>query len=286
MSRREQILQRLQEMGAEPKRSLGQNFLVADHVIEKIVAAARLSPCSQLIEIGPGLGALTEDLLKTDKPFRVVELDRKFVEYWRERGLTVIEGDALALDWTQFQLPARSLLVSNLPYQISSSMVIERSVEPAGLSKMILMFQKEVAQRLVAKARTKDYGLLSVIAQTFWSLRVLLEAGPQDFYPPPKVASRVVVFDSLEGIGHAADPLLASAGERKKFLRLVKAAFAHRRKLLSRNLVEGWCGGDKSRLEWIEENLVSLRQGRQARAEELDPQAFVGLYRLLKETEA
>lgn len=145
MTRKELILQRLRELGAEPKRSLGQNFLVAEHVIEKILNAVKLTPSSALIEVGPGLGALTEGLAELGRPMKVVELDSRFAAVWRSRGLEVIEEDALALEWKTLNLASDTLLVSNLPYQISSSLVIERSIDPAGVAKMILMFQKEVA---------------------------------------------------------------------------------------------------------------------------------------------
>jgi 16S rRNA (adenine1518-N6/adenine1519-N6)-dimethyltransferase len=227
-SKRAEIIEKLKAMGAEPKRSLGQNFLVSSHVIDKIVTAVQAGDPVALVEVGPGLGALTEGLSQLNKPLLLLELDRRFAGHWRSRGFKVIEGDALALDWGTLGLVPGTTLVSNLPYQISSSLVIERSIAPYGVSRMILMFQKEVAQRLMARARTKDYGLLSVIAQTFWDIRLLLEAGPSDFYPPPNVASRVLVFSEARPEG-MKDP-----GE---FLRFCKAAFAQRRKLMVKNLL-------------------------------------------------
>lgn len=269
MSRKDVLLAKLRELGADPKRSLGQNFLVAEHVIDKIVTAAKLTPSHAILEIGPGLGALTEGLLGLGRPFRAIELDTRFAKMWRDRGVEVTEADALALDWSSLGLHPGTLLVSNLPYQISSSLVIERSIDPAGVTRMILMFQKEVAQRLVAKSGTKEYGLLTVIAQSFWSVRLLLEAGPGDFYPPPNVASRVLLFQREE-------PANLKAPER--FLAFVKAGFAHRRKLLARNLVDGWFGGEKSKLADIEAALAEIGKGPQARAEELDPAQFQRLY--------
>lgn len=276
MSRRARILEKLQAMGgAGPKRSLGQNFLVADHAIERIVQAARLTQPNAIVEIGPGLGALTEGLREIGTELTLIELDRSFAAHWREQGLRVVEADALALDWRELGLAPGTLLVSNLPYQISSSLVIERSIAPAGVEKMILMFQKEVAQRLAARSASKEYGLLTVIAQTFWELRLLLEAGPGDFYPPPKVASRVLFFN------RRARPDVADAAD---FLRFCKAAFAQRRKLLVKNLVEGRFGGDKLQAGRIEAALAEVGAGAQARAEELGPEAFVRLHALLTST--
>lgn len=273
MSRKSDLLERMKQMGIEPKRSLGQNFLVADQTIEKILAAARLHAGASLIEVGPGLGALTEGLITIESAFQVIELDRKFAEYWRSRGLKVTEADALALDWKTLTLPEATTLVSNLPYQISSSLVVERSVEPAGIAKMILMFQKEVGQRLTAKKSTKEYGLLSVIAQTYWEMRVLCDVGPGDFFPPPNVSSRVLTFVRREPSVqmNAAD-----------YLKFCKGAFSQRRKLMAKNLAETYFNGAADSKQRIEQALVEIGSQIQARAEELDPTQFVRLYSLLK----
>lgn len=263
------IFERLRELGAEPKRSLGQNFLISERAVSQIIGAAeRNKTASHLIEVGPGLGSLTESLIELGVPFEVIELDKAFSEYWRGRGLKVTEADALKLDWKTLNLPAGTLLVSNLPYQISSSLVIERSLESAGISHMILMFQKEVAQRLMAKARTDDYGLLTVIAQTFWKMGNLIEVAPREFYPAPNIASRVVMF---EWLGRK----LPEGGNADEFLRLVKTAFSHRRKLMLKNLSGSW-GGLQSE-SWTQ-IFEKTGIGAQARAEELDPPTFLRLY--------
>jgi len=284
LSRRERILRRLEELGqGGPKRSLGQNFLISDRVVEQILFAVRSEPCGEMIEVGPGLGAITEDLLGLGKKLTVIELDRRFAEYWRERGARdgaparVVEADALRLDWRELALPEKTLFVSNLPYQISSSLVIERSLEPAGVSRMILMFQKEVAQRIAARAGTKEYGLLTVLAQTFWETQTVCEAGPRDFYPPPNVASRVLQFHRRKVAW-----LEKGEGTAQGFLAFVKAAYSHRRKLLIRNLEGAYFGGDREVLPKLEKIFVSRGLLATARAEELDPEAMVGLYLALK----
>lgn len=281
-SRKERIFERLRELGAEPKRSLGQNFLISDHVVSKILAAVGLESFTDLVEVGPGLGALTEDLLSLGRPITLLELDAKFAAYWRERAerssvpIRVIECDALQEEWSALGLKPGALFVSNLPYQISSSIVIERSIEPAGVARMILMFQKEVAQRLAAKASSKDYGLLTVIAQVFWDIRTVCDASPGDFFPPPNVASRVLMFKRRPEpfFGAPASGMVSAEG----FLKFVKAAFSHRRKLLSRNLIGEYYGGDKTRLAGLEAILVECGLKPTARAEELDPKTFVRLY--------
>lgn len=223
-----------------------------------------------VVEVGPGLGSLTDGLMEWAPELVLIELDRDFAEHWRVRAaaapvgkMRVTEADALALDWSTLNLVSGTLLVSNLPYQISSSLVIERSVWPCGVARMILMFQKEVAQRLVARSRTAEYGLLTAIAQTFWDVRTVLEAGPRDFHPPPRVASRVIEF--------RARPTGPDTGfDRAKYLTFVKAAFSHRRKLMANNLSQ-WQGIDLRMRE------QGLDPGR-TRAEELTPDAFVALF--------
>lgn len=221
------------ELDLEPKRSLGQNFLISDHVIEKIILAVDQSRPASIIEVGPGLGALTRFLLKFHENLQVIELDRRLSEYWTHQGVKVIEADALQLNWNHLEFKRPITLVSNLPYQISSSLLIERSLDEIQLDCMVLMFQKEVAQRIKADSTNEAYGMLSVVAQTFWDIEFLLEASPGDFYPSPKVASRVLVFQKkknfIETLTHK---------EKKHFFNFVKAAFIHPRKLIASNLEE------------------------------------------------
>lgn len=263
------IKARLAQMGVSPKKALGQNFLVSEGVIEKIVAAVRAVKFSDLIEIGPGLGALTEPMLAAQLKPRLVELDRDLIPYWRERGLEVWDQDALKLDWEGIGLRPSSLLVSNLPYQISTSLVVDRCFGPKNLEYMVLMFQKEVAERLMAKTHSKEYGLLSVMAQTHFDMKMVANAAPRDFFPAPKVASRVLSFRRKAGV---------ELGER--FLAMLKAGFAFRRKFLLKNL-KGVV--DKSTLELMPAHWERLKLKPTARAEELSPAQWVELYKSLYE---
>lgn len=266
MTAMEKLQQRLQELGHVAKKSLGQNFLVSDHVISKILKRVEDTGAKFLVEVGPGLGALTEGLLEMKKPLTLIEMDSHLAEYWRGRGAKVIEGDALQLDW-QPLVGADVCFVSNLPYQISSSIVIERSLEPEGVGSMVLMFQKEVAQRIQAPPRRDDYGFLSVIAQSFWKIEIVSEAGPRDFHPPPKIASRVLGFTRL------SSPI----EDRQFFLRLVKEAFKQRRKLLKSNLKTlfgSYRISDNDFLDWLAKH--GLKET--ARAEELTIAHYKELY--------
>ncbi len=283
ISRRERLLEKIRLNGTGPKRSLGQNFLISDHVIDRILENAletgttsfwsSAGKASAILEIGPGLGALTDGLIlgtqKLSIAFSVIELDRDFAQAWRSQGLKVVEADALQVDWKGLELPSGSRLISNLPYQISSSLVIDRSVEPCGVTSMVLMFQKEVAKRIAAKPKTEDFGLLSVIAQLGWEIEVVCEAGPQDFFPPPRVASRVLRFRRKK---EAPD-----AQEFAKVLSFAKRAYAHRRKLLAGNLA----GGTANR-ESIESAIEAMGFTKTARAEELSPLQILELFRRLQ----
>lgn len=256
------LIERMRELDIEPKRSLGQNFLIDEYVIDQIVQCVRALDPERIVEIGPGLGALTEKLMNLKKWLVVVELDRKIAAYWRKRGVEVIETDALELDERQLDGGGgKWALVSNLPYQISSRLVIEQSFTHS-FESMILMFQKEVAERLLARPRTHDYGLLSIIAQTFWSMEVVVDASPESFYPKPNVASRVLKFTRK-----------ASVTADRDFLTFVKRAFQFRRKFLTKNLK-----GDMARLK---AELAAMGLNETARPEELSVEQYLLLYRKL-----
>lgn len=253
-------------LGTTAKKSLGQNFLVSDHVISKILAAAETFQASRVLEIGPGLGALTDGLLLFKNNFEVIELDQAFADYWREQGLKVHECDALNWNWQAFaDSGAPTLLVSNLPYQISSTLVIDRCLDAKPLLGMVLMFQKEVAQRIRARRGDDLYGFLSVIIQSFWKTEMLLEASSHDFSPPPKVASRVLVFRDYKS--QVDDP--------EKYLKFLKGCFSHPRKLMVSNLAQAGLGSK----EFWKNQLTQMGLGDKVRAEELGVGEFLELYK-------
>lgn len=279
MSARQRLLDVQNRVGNFAKKSMGQNYLINDHVIEKIIKSVRFFKPDQIIEVGPGPGALTFFLRQMSCPLTLIELDHVWAQYWNEStqsgegasdSIVVLNEDALKLDWGPLYKNSKIILVSNLPYQISASIVIERSLEKSGVHCMVLMFQKEVAQRMRAKPKTEDYGLLSVIAQVFWRMEIVADAGPRDFVPPPQIASRVLSFERKES--HIED--------RQKFLNFIKTAFSQRRKILKSNISDL-----VNRSPQKEEDLIAWLQQRgltdKARAEELTSELFVELYQFL-----
>lgn len=268
-SLRQKTLDRQVELGIQPKRSLGQNFLISDAVVAKMLQTTPLAEFDHVVEIGPGLGALTDCLIDPSQQLTLIEYDKMFANFWREKGLSVIEKDALQVDWQGFDFNQKLLLISNLPYQISSRLVVELSIAENTFSEMILMFQKEVAQRFVARPKTADFGLLSVVGQSFWDIQFVLEAGSVDFMPKPKVASRVLHFKRR--------PSLEDLFDKRGFLSFLKLCFANPRKKLQPKLFSFL--GKKQLSELFEQ----LDMGQDCRVAELSVVQLQRLYLSVKQ---
>ena len=267
MTASERLEKRLAELKVTAKKSLGQNFLVSDHVIKKIIDAVSDLNSEYVIEVGPGCGALTDILIEKYRNLTLIELDRDFAAFWKDKVPVLIEGDALQIPWN---FTAEHILVSNLPYQISSSLVIDRSLDKVPLKGMVLMFQREVAQRIRAPQQSEHYGMLSVIAQEFWHIETVCDAGSREFKPAPKVSSRVLKFS----------PIQSNIENRESYLKFIKTCFQQRRRILSTNL-----SGLPSEFKlekfktWVEKNKLSEK----VRAEELSPRQLNSLYHFLRE---
>jgi 16S rRNA (adenine1518-N6/adenine1519-N6)-dimethyltransferase len=220
-------------MEHRPKKCFGQNFLRDRQVVEQIIAAAELQPVDRVLEIGPGLGVLTDRMLPLVREVVVIEVDRDLAAGLRSRqaeNLTVHEGDVLSLHWDNLLPSPPYKLVANLPYNISSQILFRILDQRQRLGRLILMFQKEVGDRLAASPGTKDYGILSVFCQLWFDIRRVTLVPPGAFYPPPKVTSVVLSFEPLQ------HPRVAIKDE-DFFRRVVKAAFAQRRKTLRNSLM-------------------------------------------------
>lgn len=216
------------------KKSLGQHFLRDENVLAKIAAAiGDMRRFKTVVEIGPGMGALTKHLLN-QKPGNlfVVELDDRWAEYLEQNypllKSKVIHEDFLKADLGFMQSPTH--VVGNFPYNISSQIVFRIIDERNTVTEMTGMFQKEVAQRIIAKHGSKDYGVLSVLTQAYYDGKYLFDVSPGCFEPPPKVMSGVIQLKRREKRELDCDEVL--------FKRVVKAAFNQRRKTMRNSLKE------------------------------------------------
>ncbi len=242
-----------------PKKAFGQNFLVNEGAIATIVGAALSSKAPRLLEIGPGPGVLTERLLVDGRPLWAVDLDPEACDLLRERFSTrphfrLLQGDAVRLPLPEGETWS---VVGNLPYNAATPILARLLTEGIAWDRMVLMFQLEVAQKLMGLPGTKAYGPLSVLAQLCAKLTRLVKLGPGSFRPAPRVDSAVVQFEPLEGA-----PSLA---ERKALLTVLHRSFAHRRKILANN----WQGALSA------EALASVGLASALRAEVVTPAAWL-----------
>lgn len=212
------------------KKSLGQHFLKDGNMIRKIVDAIPADPADFIVEIGPGSGALTDVLVKQFEDVCVVEIDKRMADYLREKhpGLRIMQEDILKTNWQGITAGKEVIhVVGNLPYYITSQILFSILEHRQKLASAILMMQKEVAERIVAQPRTKEYGILSVQTQLMAAPEILFDVPPQVFSPPPAVQSAVLklTFDK---------PPLACSDQNLKTV--VRMAFNQRRKKLSNAL--------------------------------------------------
>jgi 16S rRNA (adenine1518-N6/adenine1519-N6)-dimethyltransferase len=252
-----------QHQGHQARKRFGQNFLVSPGVVRNIVEAIAPKTGDLLVEIGPGLGALTAPLLERVGRLHVVEIDRDLIARLKEtyppERLSVHEGDALDFDFAA--LGERLRIVGNLPYNISTPLLFHLAGYADRVRDMHFMLQKEVVDRMAAAPGSGDYGRLSVMLQYRFDIERLFVVPPGAFNPPPKVDSAIVRLV----------PKKAGEGEKAKdealFARVVMSAFSQRRKMLRNTLRE----------LISEDGLAALGIAPTARAEELSVADYVRL---------
>jgi 16S rRNA (adenine1518-N6/adenine1519-N6)-dimethyltransferase len=232
-----------------PKKWLGQNFLISKNVLRKIVEAAEISKKDTILEIGPGIGNLTTELAKRAKKVIVVEKDKRMIEILKEnlkdyKNVKIIQGDVLKLEPKSYTLKPHKV-VANIPYYLTSRL-IRKFLETKNKPKsMVLMVQKEVAQRICAKPPKMN--LLAVSVQ-FYAKPKIISFVPKDcFWPRPKVDSAILKISNLKTKNQKI---------KKSFFRIVKAGFSQPRKQLVNNLSKG-LGLDKEKVKnWLLENKI------------------------------
>jgi 16S rRNA (adenine1518-N6/adenine1519-N6)-dimethyltransferase len=265
-------LRRMREFGVRPKRDLGQNFLIDSNILGVIERAAELEPADVVLEIGGGLGVLTEYLAPRVAHVHVVELDRSLEPALRDAiapfdNVTLHLADAMRLDLRALD-PAPTKVVANLPYGIAAGAILRTIEELDGVQRWVGMIQKEVGERFAAAPGSDAYGVPSVLAQLACEVRVLRSVSRSVFAPVPNVDSVLV---GLRRTGPAPPPALRE---------LVGAAFAHRRKALARSLALA-AGAPPAIRERTRAALEQLGHPPDVRAERLSPQDFRSLHETL-----
>ena len=262
-------LRRLREFGVRPNRELGQNFLIDSNILGVIERAAEVGPEDVVLEIGGGLGVLSEHVAPRCGHLHVVEVDRGLEAPLADAlapfaNTTVHVVDAMALDLAALA-PPPTKVVANLPYNIAAGAILRTVEELPGVTRWVAMVQKEVGERFAAVAGTAAYGIPSVLAQLACDVRVLRGVARTVFHPVPNVDSVLVV---LERRGPAADPHVR---------RVVQGAFAHRRKALPKSL--SLSGFDRGRAAAA---LTELGHDPGIRAERLAPEELRALAERLR----
>lgn len=217
----------LRDLNKFPNHQFGQNFLVDEKALSDIVAAGQLKSNETVVEIGPGLGVLTFALLKQVKRVIAIEADRELADYLRDKkvkGLTVITGDALRVDWA-LEIPGPYKIVANIPYSITSPLLQKIYHLAKKPSVVILLVQKELAERLTAPPGNRDRGFMTVLSEANAVIKIIRKVSPGSFRPMPKVESAVI----------AVTPFKESKIETV-FWPVVEAGFRHARQTLMNGL--------------------------------------------------
>lgn len=265
IARREVTQHILHAFGLKAKKALGQNFLVDERVVKRIAEAAELTPESTVLEIGPGIGTLTQALAETGATVKSVEIDKSLLPVLAKtlagyNNVTIINEDILEADIPEIVGHKSFAVAANLPYYITTPIIFALLEQHLPLTKLVVMVQKEVAERLVAKPGGKDYGALTVSLQYYMRSSIAFKVPASSFIPPPNVESAVVVCTP-----HEVPPVTVN---EKLFFRVVKAAFSVRRKMLSNALRNIGLSGDEVKA-WLEQaGIDGKRRGETLTIEE------------------
>ena len=258
-------LRRLEEFSVRPQRDLGQNFLIDSNLLDVIARTADLGPDDVALEVGGGLGVLSEHLAARARHVHVVEIDARLEAALRDAldpfgNVTLHLADAVRLDWKTLD-PPPDKVIANLPYGVAATVILDTLVALPGVTRWVAMVQKEVGERLAAAPGTPAYGAPSVLAQLSAAVKVVRPVARTVFHPVPNVDSVLVRLDRTAPPAPVAVRALVSAG------------FAHRRKALPRSLaLAGVADRDEARAA-----LEALGLPADVRAERLAPEQWVAL---------
>ena len=248
-------------------KKLGQNFLIKRGIVDEIVHAAELTPGEPVLEVGPGIGTLTQGLAQSGADVTAIELDRRLLEVLDTTlapydNVRIVHGDVLKLDVPTIMNHKPFKVVANLPYYITTPIIMSLLESKLPIERLVVMVQKEVALRMVAKPGTKDYGALSVAVQYYTEPDIVLDVPPKSFLPAPAVTSSVIRCVLL-------DKPPVDVIDEKLFFRVVKAGFAQRRKTFANTMKTTGLSKDR-----IEELLAKANIDGQRRGETFTLQEF------------
>ena len=248
-------------------KKLGQNFLIKRGIVDEIVHAAEITVGEPVLEVGPGIGTLTQGLAQSGADVTAIELDRRLLEVLDTTlasydNVRIIHGDVLKLDVPTIMNHKPFKVVANLPYYITTPIIMSLLESKLPIERLVVMVQKEVALRMVAKPGTKDYGALSVAVQYYTEPDIVLDVPPKSFLPAPAVTSSVIRCV-------LRDKPPVDVIDEKLFFRIVKAGFAQRRKTFSNTMKTTGLTRDR-----IEELLAKANIDGQRRGETFTLQEF------------
>ena len=248
-------------------KKLGQNFLIKRGIVDEIVHAAEITVGEPVLEIGPGIGTLTQGLAQSGADVTAIELDRRLLEVLETTlasydNVRIIHGDVLKLDVPTIMNHKPFKVVANLPYYITTPIIMSLLESKLPIERLVVMVQKEVALRMIAKPGTKDYGALSVAVQYYTEPDIVLDVPPKSFLPAPAVTSSVIRCV-------LRDKPPVDVIDEKLFFRVVKAGFAQRRKTFSNTMKTTGLTRDR-----IEELLAKANIDGQRRGETFTLQEF------------
>ena len=248
-------------------KKLGQNFLIRRGIVDEIVHAAELTPGEPVLEVGPGIGTLTQGLAQSGADVTAIELDRRLLEVLDTTlasydNVRIVHGDVLKLDVPSIMNHKPFKVVANLPYYITTPIIMSLLESKLPIERLVVMVQKEVALRMVAKPGTKEYGALSVAVQYYTEPDIVLDVPPKSFLPAPAVTSSVIRCV-------LRDKPPVDVIDEKLFFRVVKAGFAQRRKTFANTMKTTGLSKDR-----IEELLAKANIDGQRRGETFTLQEF------------
>ncbi len=259
IARRDVTMHILKTFGIHMSKKLGQNFLIDEQVVKGIISAADVTVDDTVLEIGPGIGTLTQGLAETGCRVIAVEIDRKLIDVLSKTlagydNVRIVHGDIIRIDISREITAEKYKVVANLPYYITTPIIMGLLEKRLPVERLVTMVQKEVAQRMVATPGGKDYGALSVAVQYYTKPKIMFTVPSTAFIPPPAVESAIIQCTVLP------EPSV-SVQDEALFFRIVKASFAQRRKTLFNALKAAGLPADRVRAVLDKTGIDASRRG-------------------------